>query len=64
MHTRIQLDVTATVSVRTTDAGRVEVVILDGDASTVLDMFAKQADTLRTQLPLPADVDDDNDDQD
>ncbi|MFD4677013.1 hypothetical protein ACFWNN_45370 [Lentzea sp. NPDC058450] len=59
MHTRLQLDVTATFKVRVTDAGRVEVVIFDGsggDASAVLDMFPAQADSLRAQLPVPARV--------
>lgn len=50
MHTRIQLDVTAQISLRTNKEGRFELVFLDGDASTVIEVFAEQADTIRVLI--------------
>jgi|MedtruStandDraft_1076414.scaffolds.fasta_scaffold23265_1 hypothetical protein len=52
LHTRIQLDATATFSTRAGQNGTTEVVVLDsnGDASLVIELMDKQADALRQAL--------------
>lgn len=50
MHTRLQLDITAEITIRDGANGTTEVVILDGDASTVIELMGKHAEQLRDAL--------------
>lgn len=52
MHTRIQLDITAQISIREGVNGTKEIVIFDGsgDASMVIELMGKQVEDLRKAL--------------
>lgn len=52
MHTRLQLDITAEISIRDGANGTTEIVILDttSEASTVIELMGKHAEQLRDAL--------------